>query len=89
MSLEDDPEEAHKKALSIMRQVSEAYGHGVTLNLPALEKAMRRVHAHLCQVESCDFVWENGARCWAKWVRVSFGIKCCEEHARIRDRSLM
>ena len=53
-----------------------------------LLQAANEARWYLMHKDACEFVEETGCLCYDKAVRVSYGIPCCEDHAKIRDHSM-
>ncbi len=53
-----------------------------------LSKAVQEADWYVRELDRCKYVYESGAICNERAVRVSFSIPCCETHAFLRDSSL-
>lgn len=51
--------------------------------------AVDKAGMYLRQLRACEFVSDNGATCYYEAVEVTYGLRCCEHHARIRRNSLI
>jgi hypothetical protein len=81
--------EEDTKSESLLRALLEALQTPASLTSPnkPLITAANEARWYLQAKDCCEFKYESGNGCGYKAVRVSFGIPCCEDHARCRDSS--